>query len=445
MLKHIPQFTLSFVLSIVFSISHASSMQNQDTKNIDNDWLKTVLKLQREIDLNVPLKEATFLGTHNSYNSESYQNAMGSYIDPNQKLTIYDQLESGIRSIEFDGHWTLGDAFSKEILSCHGRPNHLGCYPFDRPFSLGLIELRNWLAVNPNEIVLLYLELYLDGNEPKLAEQLDHYLGNFIYKPAILNKDNKDNINHTCLSLPTYITKTDILNAGKQLIIVRKGCDHSKQGPYLNDFVFAGIGDIPGQPKSIIDATITTFIPYPNCNVSSIFSHDLKHDHLWRIYEDRTVLSNIVRYEKKLLAQDMLDLMRCGINFPTMDMLEKNDLRLYAAIWSWSPSYPKGNGQCAIYKFDDGMQNVPCTHAANGFSCQEERSRLFKVIAFKGPWTNGESVCQSIAGKDWHFAAPVNGKQLHAIKESMAQQAIQEISLNYQVNKFGQWRVGSYS
>lgn len=420
------------------NLSYADSTV-KPTNEFDHTWLATALKMQREIDLTAPLNEATFIGTHNSYNSESYQSPFGTYLDPNQTLSLYDQLELGIRSIELDAHWTWNDSFSKDILLCHGQSNHLGCSPFDRPFSLGLQELHKWLSANPGEIVLLYIERHLDGNDSKLASQLEKHLGNFIFKPTLVRGSNE---NHSCISLPTKTTKADILRSGKQLIIVTKGCESAHQEPFLNDYVFAGIGAIPEQELkfSFIDSTVTSFKAYPDCSKSNLFAPDFNHTSLWRIFEDRTILGSIIKPEKQLLAEDMRELMRCGINWPTVDMLNITDKRMMAAIWSWAPSYPKGEGQCAIYKYNEGIQNTPCNKVVISLICQEEGTHQLKAISFKGPWRKGESACQLIAGKYWHFATPINGQQMNTVKESMEEQAIHEAWLNYSIDEKGQWR-----
>src|SRR5947208_16682357 len=103
----------ALVLTGVSFIASGSSVA-ADIETFKHSWTAAALKLQREIDLNAPLNVATFLATHNSYNSKSYQIPFVRYIDPNQNLSIYDQLEIGVRSIELDAHWSLTQDFKKE-------------------------------------------------------------------------------------------------------------------------------------------------------------------------------------------------------------------------------------------------------------------------------------------------------------------------------------------
>ena len=431
-------FTCFLCNFLIATISHASPSYSA--------WIEKALKLQRAIDLHAPLNEATFIGTHNSYNSKYYANS-ARYIDPNQLLSITDQLETGIRSLEFDVHWTTNKNLLKDLLLCHAGSNHIGCSLFDRKVIEGLEELRNWLKENPNEIVLLYIDRYLNGHEPRFAALLDQYLGQYIYQPSVLRKPNDKS--KGCIAIPSHLTKATILDAGKQLIIVAKRCDgqnprYEEQDQFKqiwNDYVFAGIGDIPSKPYTFIDATVTHFTAYPDCGKTKIFYPDLNHTSLWRIYEDRTLGGSIQTPQKKLEADGMHELMKCGINWPTMDKLEKNDARLQAAIWSWAPFYPKeGNGSCVIYKKDEGFKNMPCTQTKAGYACQETGTHTIKAISMIGTWLAGESICQMIAGKNWHFAVPVNGAQLDKLKLSMNTALLQEVWLNNVVDGQENWK-----
>lgn len=422
------------------SMNIFAGSDSNSISSFKQSWLAKALELQREIDINAPLSEATFIGTHNSYNSKSYQIPFVRYIDPNQVLSVYDQLEMGIRSIEFDAHWTFNSYFTKEILLCHGQASQLGCSLFDRKFTEGLQEIRDWLSAHPHELVLIYIETFLEGHEDRLAEELDEYLGDFIYKPKQVKKQGPS---RGCIALPGFITKAEILKANKQLIVVTKQCNlnpHVKDlRQHFNDLVFTGIGDISSKPFSFIDAGIDDFIGLPECGKSTIFAADKSHTSLWRIFEDRTFLSNIEHKHKKLLSKDMQELNHCGINWPAMDMLSTSDERLNATIWSWSPNYPQENsGQCAIYKKGVGMQNVSCMQIAAGYACQEEKTHNIDAIALKGVWSDGETMCQQYAGKNWHFFVPVNGNQMNLLKNNMKTNFMLGIWLNY-VNINGRW------
>ncbi len=442
-------FLLTLFLTIVASVSTFAAETNALTLHRGNEnWVAKALKLQRDIDINVPLYKATFIGTHNSYNSVAYRIPSLRYLDPNQTLSLYDQLQLGIRSIELDAHWTTDSHFSKDILLCHGLSNHWGCTVFDREFSDGLKEIRTWLQANPNEIILLYIERQLSGHEPRLAAELDAILGNVIFKPTLVRKKGDDA--KACVSLPTSLTKAAILKTGKRIIIVTKECDGSnpnyaeqdKFHQQWNDFVFAGIGDLSEARYTFLDSGVSDFKPLPDCATSTTFSKDVKHTTLWRIFEDRTNLSRMLHPNdnKQIDTSTMHQLMQCGINWPTMDMLSNNDARLTAAIWSWAPTYPQtGKGECAAYKKNIGIQNVGCESILPSYACRQEKTDEMKAIAATGKMSYGESRCQLYAGKDWHFTMPVNGAEMQRLITSLNQNGLWAAWVNYTVDKQGQW------
>lgn len=429
----------TFFISIFCYASLANASITHQT------WIKKALRLQREIDLNAPLKETTFLGTHNSFNAKSYAIPLVRYMDPNQLLSIEKQLDIGIRSLEFDAHWTYNSNFSKDILLCHAQSNHLGCGTFDRKISEGLQELRDWLQRHPQEIVILYIERILEKHEPRMAALLDEYLGHFIFKPSIIRQDDTKN----CLALPSHLSKTDILKNGKQLIVIVRGCDGSAphyeeqdQFKHLwNDYVFAGIGDIPTKPYRFLEASINDFLLL-DCG-KSIFSADDQHNSLWRIYEDRTVGGSVEKMQKKIEAEPLKKILACGVNWLALDMLDEDDLRLYASVWSWAPTYPqKDQGKCALYEKNVGIKNIPCTFTITGYACQEEKTHQIKAISLIGQRSHGEINCQTLAGKNWHFATPVNAHQMAALKTSMDTILLKEVWLNYFEETPNHWKVG---
>lgn len=429
---------------LLMSLNLQAATPRHITKSF-TEWLAQALKLQREIDINAPLKEATFLATHNSYNSKAYAIPLVRYVDPNQTLSIYDQLDAGVRSIELDTHWTLNYYFSHEILLCHGEPNHLGCGMLGLPVKSGLDEIKSWLQTHPAEVVLLYLERHLDGHEPQMAAALEASLGDLIYKPSRLRQDPT---NTSCLTLPTQLSKADILKAGKQVLVVVDECDDNNPTPYIdqdtypytwNDYAFAGTGDPAPANYRLLETTMNLFVDYPDCNQSTTFINDAKHTNLWRVYEDRTRLSNIFHHQRNILPEDILNLLSCPINWIGMDMLEKDDPRFAASIWSWAPNYPQaGQGACVIYKEGLGMINQDCSLIVASYACQNYLTRDFNTIHLAGSATEGEAFCQEL-GTQWHFAVPVNKHQMDSLKESMHSQGLTEVWLNYQENKQEQW------
>lgn len=411
-----------------------------DIEAFKHSWTAAALKLQDKIDLNTPFNQATILGTHNSYNAQEYQIPFLRYNDPNQLLSIYHQLEMGIRSVEFDAHWAMGRNREHDILLCHSGSEHDACSTFDRPIREGLEELKTWLEENPNEIVLLYIERHVDGHEPRLASEIEKYLGSFIYKPSLLRKDPHSK---NCVALPGDLTKAKILQAGKQLLIVTKGCDanphHKEENQFpenWNDYGFAGIGPIPAKPFTFIDGKIDQFTPSPDC-AKSLFAADRHHVSMWRIFEDQRPSTNPL--DKHIEDADMAPMMLCNINWQSFDMLKIADSRLSAAIWSWAINYPKNdNGHCAFYELGEGIKNTSCEDNVFSYVCLDSASQQFKILNQSGLWKEGEKACQS-ADTNLHFATPVNGKQMGEIKSLMTAKGLTQVWLNYKTNEQNNW------
>lgn len=395
-------------------------------------WSQQALDLQSYIDIDAPLNQATIIGTHNSYNSKAYQIPVLRYVDPNQSLSLFKQLEAGARSIELDAHWFYKKNFKKDILLCHGQSNHAGCSMYDRPFTDGLKEIRDWVVTHPYQLILLYIEKHVDGHENQMANQIESILGPYILKSGRFAKNYG-----SCTALPTHLSKRDILNTGKQIIVVTKGCQDNKAEPW-KDLLFAGIGDILNSPFTFIDMTIAHFNKYPSCEDHTNFQRDSTHNSLWRVYEDRTQLNSVIHPERKLLNDDMRDLIHCGINWPTVDFLSLNDGRMDAAIWSWSDNYPQqGKGNCA-YLDTSGIKNTDCQQSLMGYVCREEGTQNFKLSTKIGKWATGEMACNAF-GHNWHFSLAQNGKQAYNLRELIKEKNLATVWLNYSIDQNGEW------
>src|SRR4051794_37516564 len=68
-------------------------------------WTQRALALQYELGSDMPLRNAPWAGTHNSFNSSAEMGPTLSAMDSNQGLPLQDQLALGIRSLELDVHW----------------------------------------------------------------------------------------------------------------------------------------------------------------------------------------------------------------------------------------------------------------------------------------------------------------------------------------------------
>jgi hypothetical protein len=205
-------------------------------------WLARALALQRDLDRDVPLVQALLPHTHNSGNAASYDPSL-SAADANQVVSVTDQLRLGMRAIELDVHWAPhpgGDPANgfRAPVQCHGQAVdtgtplgavHAGC-SIDQPFGDRLAEMRSWLDDNPDEMVLLYLQNELDGDEVAHAETvalLEEHLGDLLFRPTP---------GGGCQDLPVRTeAKGSILDSGAQVLLTGN-CGPS--GSAWDDLVF---------------------------------------------------------------------------------------------------------------------------------------------------------------------------------------------------------------
>src|SRR3954452_4498789 len=94
-------------------------------------WTHRAAQAQYELGNSVPLGDAQWLGTHNSFNTDANGLTL-SHTDNNQQLTLTQQLDGDVRALELDVHYlpTTDNGVSHAVFVCHGRgPDeyHAGC------------------------------------------------------------------------------------------------------------------------------------------------------------------------------------------------------------------------------------------------------------------------------------------------------------------------------
>jgi hypothetical protein len=411
------------------------SAQASDVDDYQNSWVHRALSLQRGLDHFQPMSRATFLGTHNSYNSSVWSNATR-YVDPNQSRSIYDQLRMDIRAIELDVHtyfsmhgwfWDWGN----ELLLCHGQDNHLGCSSYDRKFRDGLREVRDWIRrpENANEVLLIYLEDHIDGGwYDDAVDDINDMLGQYIYRPT-----------GGCQGIPMDKSKADIVASGKRILLMTDGCNNG-----FNDWVFGGVGnDLSGYPT----AGVEDLGGYPQC-ATQRFDRAFQDGHIIRYNEDRTRLSATFSDPGDPITPAALsELLRCGANLPGMDKLTPWDGRLQAAVWSWNTNEPNdyGSGEdCAEHYFSGRFNDNRCD-AVRRFACKKPGTRDWYVTGASGTWSEGAAVCQSETGGEYRFSVPTTPLSNEKLKEAKAYHgSAGTVWINYS-DRFqeGEWMTGN--
>ncbi len=351
-----------------------------DVADFNNSWAGKALQMQRDLDLHEPMSENNILGTHNSYNSEVYRD-IDSYIDPQQKHSIYDQLRLGARFIELDAHWTYeidGFDWGNNLLLCHSGIGknfgdvHVGCSLTDRKLTEGLQEVRNWLNENPAEVIILYIEDHTDGKHQELLNALNSKLSGKIYASG------------GCKNIPAALSRADVLQAGKQVVLWKDSGCSSNTG--LQNMAFTGLGAID------------------------------------RIWEDRTSIGAIGAFftggsVNKIEAADVTQAFKNGGNIVNLDDMTHNDGRLQAAVWSWDVNEPNnhgGNQDCAVQWGNGRWDDTDCGNSYF-YACKNTADGSWNLSSYTGAWSGGVQACQVLGG-DYVFSVPTNSKDNEALK-----------------------------
>jgi hypothetical protein len=303
----------------------------------DSAWVQGALAHQYELGGDLGFRDAPWVGTHNSFNSTAEMGQTLSASDSNQRITIRDQLDQGIRSIELDLHYfpsLEGGGFTTVV--CHARDSsegNAGC-TVEKTFDEVLAGLAAWLADHPDQVLLLYLEDDMDtapGYEDA-GETLDARIGQAIHRPAPPAEG--------CQELPMDLTRDQVRAAGKQVVIVTDcGSAASWRGA-----VFTW--------DDHLETGIDTFSEFPGCG--SDFTREQYDSALVRYYEDSTALSEAIGDPGEIDELTAAQLARCGVELTGLDQLAHGDPRLAAMVWSWAPGQPAA-GRCSEQRVGEGV------------------------------------------------------------------------------------------
>ncbi|MFZ5723251.1 MAG: hypothetical protein ACOY33_06265 [Pseudomonadota bacterium] len=424
--------TLRLTTALLLLLSAVGAVAG-DVDDYQGSWIHKALTLQRNLDHFAPLSQATFLATHNSYNSAVWSNATR-YIDPNQSRSVYDQLRMDVRGLEYDVHTYFSMQgwpweWKNRLLLCHGQDNHTGCSSYDRTFRDGMQDVANWLRANPGQVVILYLEDHIDGGWYNTAvSEIQATVGSYVYRPR----------SGGCEGIPMNISKADVIAAGKQLILMTDGCSNG-----FNSWVYGGVGDsLSGYPTGSVE----NLGGYPNCE-SGRFSRAFHDTHIVRYYEDRTNLSAAFGDPGEPITPSVMpSLLACGVNLIGLDKLTPWDGRLEAAVWSWNGNEPNdwgGAEDCAEH-YANGRYNDNNCGAVRQFACKKPGTHEWYVTGRSGAWNTGSQACTAETGGVYRFSVPTTPYDNRKLMEAKAYLGIGTVWLNYtDSGAEGVWVVGN--
>ena len=389
-----------------------------------SSWVHRALSLQRDLSATAPLIEDQLPHTHNTFNSSAYSipanGSVASYKgpsyyptltnqDPNQVYSISDQLNMDVRAIELDLHWVPSPYGSPAthgywVTMCHGDGQqapaagvyvHVGCSD-DRPAQDGFNEVRGWLKANPGQFLLIYLENQLYDASPVASATLAHdtatallhqAFGNLIYRPTGTKPGS-------CATLPYDTSRAQMLATGARVLLVGN-CGPGAWSSLV--FQRGSKWDESGNPS--------TYSPQDCAADASIRSNDRLFR---REFEDSTFVTAATNAAPgtPMSPDNVVEMVRCGVNIIGMDQLRPQDGRLAALVWSWAANQPATTGSCAQQGGDGRFAAVSCG-LAQPAACQLPAGG-WQVTSVAVEWSDGAQEC-AVEFPGSRFAVPMNG------------------------------------
>ncbi|MEY2462083.1 MAG: hypothetical protein QOH64_221 [Acidimicrobiaceae bacterium] len=386
-------------------------------------WLVDALELQHRLGDSLPLRDAMWVGTHNSFNTASNVPLTPSNNDSNQHLSLVDQLRLGVRGLEVDVHWnpSVWADGAKAPVVCHARPPselNLGC-TYERLLPDELAPVGEWLRGHHDDVVLLYVEDAIDepAGYDSAATAINDTIGDLVYTPPA---------GGACPLLPLTLRRADVLAAGKQ-VVVMSGCG-SGSGAWGSTVFDDSVRAEEGNPA---------FAGYPACTSPSVTTADYGAK-LVRFFEDSTFVSAAVGGGdpgQRLTVAEIADMVRCGVNLFGLDQVDPSDPRLEAMVWSWARGEPAASdaGSCGVDGADSRFHSARCDQGPRPFACVDRATGAWSVTTGTGNATDGPVVCQA-EHPGSVFAVPGSGAHAQRLREAKAAAGVAEVWLAYRVD-----------
>ena len=384
--------------------------------------LSRTLDLQRSLGDRLPLNAGLWVGTHNSANSTSESPTL-SQSDSNQQLSLTDQLRLDVRSLELDAHWwpSLQSAGRAPVL-CHAQSRHEGCTT-ERLLSTGLAEIAAWLRANPGEVVLLYLEDHLDGEQGHNAavDDLEKAFGSLLYRPGKPSQ--------SCSILPLDLTRDQVRAAGAQVVVMTGSC-RKGVGERWHGAVFSETSRKEARPQG--------YGGYPTCGGFE----PVPSDPLFlRYFEDSTFLNRALTPTGETEPDDGLTpatvaaMTRCGVDLLGLDQLVPGDGRLEALAWSFAPGQLDAPaGAVAVQRASDGRWEALSGRERLAAACRLPDGSW--TVTGAGPRVSAAGRCGELGAA---FDVPRRGLDAQLLLEAQARAGADRVWLALESAGAGRW------
>lgn len=344
-------------------------------------WTHRALAFQYSVGNSVPLRNAQWLGTHNSFNSIEEMGPALAPMDSNQQLSLVQQLDVDVRSLELDLH-TFPSARGGGVVPvvCHAQGG-AGC-SVEKPLDDTLAPIAAWLDAHPREVLFLYLENQLrgEGSNNDAARMIDETIGHLVYRPS--------GPAGQCVDVPYDKARQDVLDSGKQVVIV----SNCGAGAAWRSWSFGWPQHKEARPQNWA------------CNRD--WGRATYDSTIIRYFEDDTWLTSATSNTGATSRDDGLKpatvaaMVRCGVDLFGFDQLTANDDRHDAFVWSWAEG-SEPSSRCGAQRPSDGRwvarpcgerRRFVCRSSGGSFALSGKRLRGDKPPAGCGaPRTGREN------------------------------------------------------
>ena len=377
-------------------------------------WVHQAALFQSALGDPLPLRDAQWIGTHNSFNSLTDGLTL-SHLDSNQQLSMTQQLDIDVRSLELDLHWIprLELLLKRGVTVCHGQSSeqgHLGC-TVEPMFKNVLPKIAAWLNApgHTDEVVMLYLEDHL--NDPAAYASTIATLDSVLRRPngtsLIYKPDPAQKAANGCVPLPLDVSRNDIRASGARVFIV------GRCAPGWSANVF------DWNVAHVESGSTSGYQPYPACDAT--YDDSVYDNQLVRYNEDSTLVSALLNPTRppvnpEALSPEKAQMMTdCGVNLFGFDQLLPEDGRIQATLWSWAPDEPKTSvGACTVQRAADGRWvAAPCTELHPAACLSGDTWTVTAPVTF----ANAPAACSAIGST---FELPRAGDQNSRLRDVAA-------------------------
>lgn len=433
------------VLSSAVSVAAAAAPNERASERASGGtaWVQRALALQYELAHDVELRNAPWVGTHNSFNSQAEMGPTLSAQDSNQRITLVEQLDAGMRNLELDLHWVFHPPRGGfTVMVCHGTDEDVGCTT-EKTFDVVLDEIGGWLRqpTNQRQVIQLYLEddLFSANEEPNeeayaaAAATIEEKLGDFVHRTGAGD----------CTQMPLDLSRAEQLRSGKRVLIVTNGCGvgpawHGLAHNWREDPVSGRAVQQERQPEA--------YAEFPECDpqdeppkpgAESWGPRTYKRLFI-RYYETSTRLEGSTGQAKdRITPQTAAQMARCGVDLIHLDQLEgPADPRLAALVWSWADRQPR-RGRCAYQRV--GRKQLYGRWYARGcakrlFVACRKRAR-WKITEHRATPRRAKRACRRQGAA---FAVPRSGHENQLLRLAMEDAGAKRVWLGYR-KRHGTW------